>query len=153
MKIEFRPIDRTSYNECIDLKVAENQKRYVASNAYSLVQAAYEPNLYPLGIYHDSVMIGFILYDYDDELQGWSMSRFMIDSSYQGRGYGTAALKVFLDYFKEQYPNERKLYTSAEVDNEVAICLYEKLGFKKGDVFEYEAGGNKYVEIRMLLSL
>lgn len=53
MNIEFRKIDRSNYNECIELKISEDQKRFVASNMYSLVQAAYEPNLYPLGIYKE----------------------------------------------------------------------------------------------------
>jgi len=57
MKIEFRPIDRTNYNECIELSVNENQKRFVAPNQFSLVQAAYESNLYPLAIYNESQMI------------------------------------------------------------------------------------------------
>ena len=77
MNIEFREIDRSNYNECIELKVSDEQKRFVASNMYSLVQAAYEPNLYPLGIYKDNDIVGFILYDFDDELNGWSMSRFI----------------------------------------------------------------------------
>lgn len=51
MKITLRPIDRTNYNECSRLKVREDQRGYVATNEYSLVQAAYEPQLYPLGIY------------------------------------------------------------------------------------------------------
>ncbi len=153
MKIEFRPIDRTNYNECIELSVNENQKRFVAPNQYSLVQAAYEPNLYPLAIYNDSQMIGFILYDFDEELNGWSMSRFMIGSSFQDCGYGKQALKQFLLFFKENYTEVSTLYTSAEVDNKVAIELYKKAGFKEGNIFEYEAGGNHYKEIRMMISL
>lgn len=153
MEITFRPIDRSSYNACIDLKVNEDQKRFVAPNIYSLVQAAYEPNLYPLAIYDESQMIGFILYDFDEELNGWSMSRFMIGSSFQNCGYGKQALKQFLSYFKEKYPDVTKLYTSAEVDNEVAISLYKKAGFQEGEVFEYEAGGERYREIRMVLLL
>ncbi len=148
MKIEFRPIDRTNYNECIELSVNENQKRFVAPNQYSLVQAAYEPNLYPLAIYNDSQMIGFILYDFDEELNGWSMSRFMIGSSFQDCGYGKQALKQFLLFFKENYTEVSTLYTSAEVDNKVAIELYKKAGFKEGNIFEYEAGGNHYKEIK-----
>ena len=70
MDISFRKIDKTNYEACVLLKVAEEQKHFVASNAYSLVQAAYEDNLYPLAIYNDEEMIGFILYDYDDELNG-----------------------------------------------------------------------------------
>ena len=30
-------------------------------------------------------MVGFILYDYDDQIPGWSMSRFMIGKQYQGK--------------------------------------------------------------------
>ena len=52
----------------------DHQKDYVASNAFSLVQAAYEEGLYPLGIYDGNEMIGFLLYDYDEELEGWSFS-------------------------------------------------------------------------------
>lgn len=153
MKIEFRPIDRTNYNECIELSVNENQKRFVAPNKFSLVQAAYESNLYPLAIYNESQMIGFVLYDFDEELNGWSMSRFMIGSSFQNCGFGKQALKQFLLFFKENYPDVLKLYTSAEVDNMAAIELYKRAGFKEGNIFEYEAGGVQYKEIRMMISL
>ena len=54
MNIEFKQIDRTNYNECIELNLSEEQKRFVAPNIFSLVQAAYEPHLYPLGIYNDN---------------------------------------------------------------------------------------------------
>ncbi|MEA5010971.1 MAG: GNAT family protein [Angelakisella sp.] len=153
MKIEFRSIDRTNYNECIDLHVNNDQKRFVASNQFSLVQAAYDPNLYPLAVYNEEQMIGFILYDFDAELNGWSMSRFMIDTTYQNCGFGKQALTLFLTYFKKNYPHVHKLYTSAEVDNAVAISLYKKVGFEEGEVFEYEAGGSRYTEVRMSLSL
>ncbi len=153
MKIEFRSVDRTNYNECIELSVNENQKRFVAPNQFSLVQAAYEPNLYPLAIYNESQMIGFILYDFDEELNGWSMSRFMIGSFFQNCGFGKQALKQFLFFFKENYPDVLELYTSAEVDNMKAIELYKRAGFKEGNIFEYEAGGVQYKEIRMMISL
>ncbi|MBB2184660.1 GNAT family N-acetyltransferase [Lachnospiraceae bacterium MD1] len=68
-------------------------------------------------------MVGFILYDFDEELHGWSMSRFMIDESLHGHGYGKEALKGFIRYFKERYPTEKLLYTSAEVDNIVCPDL------------------------------
>ena len=153
MKITLRPIDRANYEECFRLKVREDQESYVASNAYSLVQAAYEPQLYPLGIYDEDKMVGFILYDFDQELNGWSMSRFMIDASLQGYGYGKEALKVFISYFKEKYPSVKQLYTSAEVENTLAISMYEKVGFVKGKVFTYEVHGKTFREVRMLLTL
>ena len=152
MDIELKKIDRSNYNECIELSLNENQKNFVAPNIFSLVQAAYEPNLYPLGIYYCSKMVGFILYDFDDELNGWSMSRFMIDKKYQNQGIGKISLQKFLEFFTNKY-GHIQLYTSAEVDNQVAIALYEKLGFQKKEVFEYEAGGKVYREVRMIIQL
>lgn len=152
MDIKFKPIDRTNYNECIELTLEEKQKKFVAPNMFSLVQAAYEPNLYPLGIYKDNEMVGFILYDFDDEINGWSMSRFMVDKKYQKEGIGKIALQKFIEFFRSKY-GQILLYTSAEVDNQVAINLYEKFGFEKKEVFEYEAGGTVYKEVRMSIQL
>src|SRR5690554_8068794 len=86
--MEFRKIDKSNYLYCITLEVNDNQKDYVADNKQSLVQVAYEEGLYPLGVYYNNKMIGFILCDYDHEINGWSMSRFMIDKKYQNKGYG-----------------------------------------------------------------
>lgn len=152
MNIQFREINRSNYNECINLKISDNQKKFVASNIYTLVQAAYEPNFYPLGIYKDNDMVGLILYDFDYEINGWSMSRFMIDEKYQNQGIGKIALKKFLEFFVNKY-GHLKLYTSAEVDNKVALAMYEKAGFEKKEVFEYEFEGEKYIEHRMIAQL
>ena len=148
MEINFRKIDKSNYNTCALLKVSENQTNYVASNAFSLLQALYEDEFYPLGIYNGDEMVGFILYDYDEELKGWSFSRFMIDSKHQNKGIGSKALENFFEFFCNRYPNEN-LYTSVEIDNEVAIKLYEKHGFRKKDLFEYKVGDITYKEFRM----
>lgn len=152
MSIEFKVIDRTNYNQCIELKTSEEQKRFVAPNIFSLVQSAYEPNLYPLGVYKNNEMVGFVLYDFDDEVNGWSMSRFMIDERLQNQGIGKEALKKFIEFFIEKYGHVQ-LYTSAEIDNTIAINLYESFGFKKLEAFEYESGGIIYKEFRMVAQL
>ena len=43
------------------LTLADGQEDFVADNKQSLVEAAYEEGLYPLGIYHEETMIGFLL--------------------------------------------------------------------------------------------
>jgi len=50
MDINFREIDKFNYNICVYLKLGEHQTNYVASNAFSLVQACYEEDIYTLGI-------------------------------------------------------------------------------------------------------
>ena len=149
MNINFRDINKTNYNTCIMLTVGEHQKDYVASNAFSLVQAAYEEELYPLGIYNHDEMVGFLLYDYDKELEGWSFSRFMIDVNKQNRGYGGRALRKFLEFFHNKFPRE-KVYTSVEIDNEIAISMYESVGFVIINSFEYQVGEKIYNEFRMI---
>ena len=149
MDINFREIDKSNYNTCISLKVGDHQAHYVASNAFSLIQSFYEDELYPLGIYDGDVMVGFLLYDYDEELAGWSFSRFMIDTKHQNKGFGSKALKKFLDLFHSKFPNQR-LYTSVEIDNPIAIKLYERYGFNKKNSFEYKIEGITYKEFRML---
>lgn len=148
-KIKFRDIDKSNYNECISLRIGEHQKNYVASNMYSLVQASYEDGLYPLGIFNEDEMIGFLLYDYDEELNGWSFSRFMIDIKYQNKGFGRKALEKFLEYFQSKFPN-KSLYTSVEIDNDIAIKLYQKYGFVIKSSFEYAIEDVTYKEFRMI---
>lgn len=150
MGIKLVPIDKENYEECIKLKISDEQTNLVAPNIRSLVQAAYEPNLYPLGVYNENEMVGFILYDFDEELNGWSMSRLMIGHLYQNKGLGKLTLKTFLTFFKDKYPS-KPLYTSAEIENHIAIKLYESEGFKKLEIFEYDYNGEKYEEIRMIL--
>ena len=147
-KIKFRDIDKSNYNECISLRVGEHQN-YVASNMYSLVQASYEDGLYPLGIFNEDEMIGFLLYDYDEELNGWSFSRFMIDIKYQNKGFGRKALEKFLEYFQSKFP-KKSLYTSVEIDNDIAIKLYQKYGFVIKSSFEYAIEDVTYKEFRMI---
>jgi hypothetical protein len=60
MEIKLREIDRSSWGKCCELKVEANQN-FVASNSYSLAQAAYEPDTYLIQkngrIVYDEVMM------------------------------------------------------------------------------------------------
>ena len=119
--ITFREIDKSNYMDCICLHVADEQKGFVADNARSLVEARFEEGLYTRAIYADGVMVGFLLFDYDPEIPGWSLSRMMIGAQYQGRGYGTAAVKAFLQYIRDTMAI-RELYLCVELENTVAAA-------------------------------
>lgn len=151
MNIYLKKIDKNNYKECINLKLTLEQEKYILSNLLSLVQTAYEDDFYSLGIYNNDMMVGFILYDYDLSINGWSMSRFMIDYKYQNQGIGERALKEFIKFFKNKY-NNQKLYTSVEINNFIPLKLYEKVGFIKEKYFDYKSDGNIYREILMILT-
>ena len=150
--MEFREISKTNYMECILLKVADAQEHFVADNAQSLAEAAYEEELYPLGIYHRETMVGFVLYDYDDTFPGWSMSRFMIGKQYQGKGYGKKAALAFLDYFKRNH-NADKLYISVSLENTTARRMYSDIGFRELKEVEYSFGDMTFHEMQMVKEL
>ncbi|GCF92584.1 hypothetical protein NRIC_04750 [Enterococcus florum] len=77
------------------------------------------------------------------------MSRFMLDKKYQERGLGRQALHAFLNYFFLSY-DVLSLYTGAEIDNVVALRLYESMGFQRQETIQYDAGREHHVEIRLL---
>ena len=149
--ITLKPIDRNNYMDCICLKVKEEQKNFVASNARSLVEARFEEGLYTRAIYADQLLIGFVLYDYDPEIPGWSMSRFMIGEQYQGQGFGKNAVIAFLKYIKE-HMNINEVYISVEQENTVAYAMYKKIGFIDVKPIQYEFDGTTYHEIQMKIS-
>ena len=150
--MEFRKIDKSNYWDCISLKVDESQQHFVADNARSLVEAAFEDGLYTLGVYHKEEMIGFILYDYDETFPGWSMSRFMIGKQHQGKGYGKQAVLAFLEYFKEKHSAD-KIYISVSLENVTARRMYRNIGFTEIKEVEYTFDGMEFREIQMVKEL
>ena len=56
--IEFREIDRHNFLDVIDLRVAEEQKSFVAPNVFSLAQAKAFPECICLAIYYFDVLVG-----------------------------------------------------------------------------------------------
>lgn len=129
MKVELKPVDKSNWLECVELEVDESQKGFVASNAFSLAQAAYEDNTYPFAIYRDGCMTGFIMYDFDTEIGGmWGMCRLMVDKRFQKQGIGKAAVQKLLEIVADKHGHV-EFYTSIEPNNTVAAKLYERLGF------------------------
>lgn len=130
MSVHFEKIDKDNWEECIDLTVYDNQKSFVAPNYYSLLESKFENELYPLSIYMDETMVGFLMYGMDTETQRMEMCRLMIDKKHQGKGYGKAAVLKLLDYIKNTYGNI-EFFTSVVPENSHTLKLYEKVGFKK----------------------
>ena len=150
--MEFREINKSNYWDCMELTIDESQEGFVADNKQSLVEAAYEDGLYTLGIYIEETMIGFVLYDYDETIPGWSMSRFMIDKQFKGKGYGKQAAIAFLEYFKTKHIAD-KIYISVSLENTVAHKMYSSIGFTEVKEVKYTFRDKQYSEIQMVKEL
>lgn len=130
--IHLQPVTPENFSQVIKLKAEdENPTRFIASNLYSLAECSVYPELFPLAIYAGDEVVGFILYEYssvpEDDGFYW-ISRFMIDYQHQGKGYGKAAMKAFMQYLKEK-PIFTKIGLSYVPENERARQFYTSLGF------------------------
>lgn len=127
--IFLKEVDRHNFFDVIDLKVAEEQKSFVATNLFSLAQAKAFPECNCLAIYHEEELVGFTMYcmDFDDK-EYW-IYRLMIDAKYQSKGYGKAAMEKLIEQIKED-KDHQVIYLSFEPENDRAKEMYEKLGFE-----------------------
>lgn len=139
--VELREITKDNFEECLRLDVAESQRTFVPSNAYSLAQAwVYYKTAYPFAIYADDIMIGFIMLGYYEAKQYYTLWKFMIDAKYQNKGYGRQALKLGIDYLVDRF-QVKEVYTAYEKHNDVAKKLYASFGFREtGEVAGNDVG-------------
>ena len=139
--VELREVTKDNYEECLNLNVADNQKTFISSNAYSLAQAwIYYKTAYPFAIYADNKMVGFIMLGYYEAEQYYTLWKFMIDEKYQKKGYGKEALKLGIDHLINCF-KVKEIYTAYESHNFVAKNLYASVGFREtGEVVGNEVG-------------
>ncbi|WP_245840345.1 GNAT family N-acetyltransferase [Terribacillus saccharophilus] len=124
----LRAVDADNWHGCIKLSVSDEQKKYVAENAESLAQAAYQKQWYPHAIYAEDTLVGFLMFGTDEETKRIELCRFMLDKQHQGKGYGKAALMMLLELIKIRY-GAISFYTSIVPGNAAAEKLYESAGF------------------------
>ncbi len=139
MTVELRDITRDNWRQCVRLKVRDDQKAFVAPNAVSLAQAAYETWWLPQGVYNGENMVGFVMYSrVGDPKWGWWICRLMVDQTHQRKGYGRAAIMEILRRLRNR-DGCREVFISEAPQNKVASALYESLGFvKTGEIVDGE---------------
>lgn len=125
--LHLKPIDENNWKECTALQVQKDQESYLPSNAYSIAESKYEPQMELFGIYADDLMIGFAACQLDDA-GDLNLTRFMIDHRHQGQGHGKAALTLILAQLSTRYA-AHPLWLSLHPDNKSAIHLYRSAGF------------------------
>ena len=152
MNLRLIPVNDDNREAVVALSVREDQP-FVASNDYSLKQAdetnaEYPGVARPFAIYADDTLVGFCMFafapeakDPDDRYWLW---RFMIDRNEQGKGYGQAALKEIIRYFRENGAD--MLFLSTEPENELGLHLYHKFGFRETGIMS----DDEIVLMRML---
>ena len=141
MKITFRDITQDNFYECMRLSVKKDQP-FVASNAFSVAESKIFPFWITKAIYADEQMVGFLMYANFYEVNELYLCRFMIDTRFQGKGYGKGTLDLLKEIAMEDQRIE-KMKLSTSKDNANGIRIYEKFGFK--DTNEMDDGEEVFV--------
>jgi diamine N-acetyltransferase len=131
--IELRKIDMSNFIDVIKLELSDQDKKMVASNMFSLAEAYADQISQPMAIYNNNQLVGFIMYDYNKEECKGYISRLMITSKDQGKGYGSFALNLVIDDLKK-ITDIKQIQISYHPDNEKARSSYKKVGFKETDL-------------------
>ena len=142
MKIKLVPVNDDNREAVLALSVREDQP-FVATNETSLRQAAETNEEYPgaarpFAIYADDRLVGFCMFSFypeaEDEDDRYWLWRFMIAKDEQGKGYGQAALRAIIQYFKDNGAD--RLFLSTEPENELGLHVYHKFGFRDTGIIE-----------------
>ena len=144
--VEIRPVTQHNWEALSKLKVREDQRKFVASNLYSIAQAQFGDefeghwDLYPFGIYDGDVPVGFFMYAFNFEHpnQQAYIQRLMVDEKFQGKGFGKFAMKKMLEIFRTD-ERIKNVSISYEPENDPARKLYASLGFvETGEIVDGE---------------
>lgn len=129
--VELRAIGEDNFIDAFNLKLESGQERFVSHPIRSLAQAyVYREQCQPFGIYADGKMVGYVMVIYDYDIPEYDIWHMMIDSSMQGRGYGSEALDRVLEYIRTKpFGGSNRVVLTCNKENSVARKLYENKGF------------------------
>lgn len=141
--IELKEITKGNFEEILSLKVAEHQKSFVSTVAYSLAQAWVYKTAYPFAIYADEKAVGFVMLGYYEARKQYTLWKLLIDEQHQNKGYGRKALQLAIDYLIDNF-NVTEIFTGVALGNETAKHLYSTVGFEATGLVEDNMEEMKY---------
>ena len=87
--VTIKEITTDNIDDVLALKVRDDQKSFVITNAESLAKAyVYSKTAYPFAVYEEETLVGFIMMGYYEVKGYYTLWEFMIDQKYQNKGYG-----------------------------------------------------------------
>lgn len=129
-EVTLRPITAENIRAILRLEVAPEQRQFVASNLVTMAFTYVDPYV-PWAIYAGQEVVGLVaiemIPDNPIEDRYW-ICRFMIGEAFQGKGYGTAAMREAMAMIAAK-PDADRVRLSVVPENTHAIRFYERLGF------------------------
>lgn len=143
--IELRAITEDNFEKCLNLKANVENQHFVDPVAYSLAEAwLFYEDTKPFAIYQNDEMIGFVSMYVGEE--NYQIINFLIDETFQKKGFGTKAAKVCIHFLQNNYHASR-VSVPVQSKNIAAQNFWRKFGFEFSDTVE-----DGYVFMRLHLS-
>ncbi|ATC94864.1 GNAT family N-acetyltransferase [Pseudoalteromonas tunicata] len=127
MTLSLREIDSHNYEDVCDLELQPEQVGFLASNTWTLVEAAYNSGYHARAIYLSDQLVGLVMW-VQETPERISIWRFMIDCNYQQQGLGRHALSMVIEEIK-QVPDLNEIEICYSPKNSVAQRFFASLGF------------------------
>ena len=132
MTVIINEVTNDNINDILKLRINEEQQFFIETTQQCLDEAKACSNFKPVGLYWENNLVGFAMYGFfpEEGMNGrvW-LDRFLIDSNYQGHGFGSIMLNALIHRLEREY-NCNEIYLSIIADNEAALHLYKKFAFE-----------------------
>ena len=132
--IRIKAVDAQNILDVCKLTTNQNDagaalEEYLCSNAISIAEANYYPEMHPNAIYNNNVPIGFFMYQRaENQADTATICRFMIDCQFQQKGLGKKAFEHVLRGLKIQ--GVKKVILKIDGANKIAEKLCLSFGFQ-----------------------
>lgn len=137
--IKLQPITQKNFYECRNLK--RDNPYYVGDSEDVLAEGyIYKDCSTVFGIYNENDMIGLVMLANEPNEDGrCDFTNLFIADNWQHRGYGKAATKAILDYFRDMQ-NVQYIQIMVSRSNTIALSIYENLGFENLGICKWDDG-------------
>ncbi len=135
LNIKLLDVTEEVFFDVINLKSDADQEkriqifeRWVGSNAFFL-GACQVFGFTPRAIYDNETLIGFASHGFSKEHGRYELISMMLGHQFHGKGYGMPIVQTIVNEMVEM-DNCKEIFLSVIHDNERAIRVYEKVGFR-----------------------
>jgi diamine N-acetyltransferase len=127
--VVLRAVDGDTWRGVADLEVTSAQRAFVREGSFYLALCCFgTAGWRPLAVLVEERVIGFLMWAVDPEDGSCWLGGVVVDLAWQGRGYGTRAVRAAIDHLADSGAH-RHFALSYHPDNTVARRLYANLGF------------------------
>ena len=132
-KVRVVPITRDNWREMAALNIKKEQERFLAPHMglYLLARHYAQPEweIYALSC-GTHLIGGFSLRIFCEQPVRCGLERFFIHAPFQNRGWGALSLEAIVLFVKKTFPEAQVMDLTATPDNERALSLYTRFGFR-----------------------